>query len=1035
MTGTKRAAACACTLLLSIMVIVASYASQHDNRARTRTDRVLPEPVIHTDGLSRDMAPKDENRLFRGPAAAPETTVIGAWDFDGPGGVCDAQGWVSVDFSVQGGVYWHVDDFVGLGGGDFGRLLPLEGNKSMWLGLRDIPELACEYATLPGYGDRWAQTFFTVDCLSVTGDVTIDFLQTYDCELAYDFVYVQYDECDDNWATLGTYDGIGSGFYSHTVPAAAHNGSVRFRFFFQSDWAWSDADGDPNTDGATIIDSLTVMDTLGVVLPTELFEVEAVGDTTTLSGSWAAAAQPDYGDFDGLFSGLDVVQEDPCNRNVSCLWGFFNGSTYDYACGGFPAQATVPYIILAGPNTRQLWLENEIWSPVVPITGTGSEFVIEFDVYKDVPLDPLILYVWHVRTWDAGQCRGAWRDHDFWYYGDLKKWETDRQNFNVFESANDSIQVAVGVEDMCWAWCGIYGNGYCHTHAPLFDNVRVIRVDSNGPNWEVQSRHLFQDNFATDGTITGTVRADMAQDILQSYSPTIRPGDSVTVFLRDLESGLGFDIPGDTTSGPAVYCFVSVDGPNAATTGSSLLDDPRYYAIGTQMVGGHTWTKIQMDSSRTSTGTLVGDTYNIDLHDALFVPGDTVWYFFGASGGLPDSETNYWSEFTGTVDDIAAAAASAMEFTCLPAAGWRRGGDILYVDGADGSGAQLAFEAALHVLGLDSFTDRYDERAPDVKPDNGLASRVMNVQNQILACYGRIIWSTGAMFNGPGDSNQDRTKSDDFGLLYTFINNLEAPGGLYFNGDRFVWHWDYNLSGTSSSNFRNKFMNFAYCCRLDGDHHLINEISPLVIGEPGSFFVDGVPDTIVAFGGCPEVRNFDVVNAAGLSAQEMSYYSQASGSGAIVSQRTANTTGDTVGVVLSGFGFDAVRDDRSAEFPDAVIHLDRILGWLGSRIGTGVGDEPPVYRNTLAQNRPNPFNPVTTISYSVKESARVTLRIYSVSGQLVRTLVDDVKDPGITHEVTWDGANNAGTQVSSGVYFYRLTAPGFTRTKKMVLLK
>jgi len=651
MTRPNRAVARACALPILIAFITISYAGQHDNRARARTERVIPAPVIHSDGLSRDIATPAQNRLHRAPAA-PETTVLGSWDFDGPGGVCDAQGWVSVDLSAQGGVYWHVDDFVGLRGGDFGRLIPIEGNKSMWLGLRDSPGLACEYATLPGYGDRWAQEFYTVDCLTVTGDVTIDFLQTFDCELNYDFVYVQYDECDENWVTLGVYDGIGSGFYSHTVPAAQHDGSVRFRFFFTSDWAWSDADGDPNTDGATIIDSLTVLDTLGVVLPTELFEVEAVGDTVTLSGNWAAAAQPDYGDFAGLFSGLDVVQEDPCNQNISCLWGFFNGSTYDYACGGFPAQAVVPYIIEAGPNTSRIWIENEIWSPAVPITGTGSRFSIEFDVYKDVPLDPLILYAWHVRSWGAGECRGQWQDHGFWYYNELKKWETDRQIFPI-EAGADSLQAAVGIEDMCWTWCGIYGSGLCHGHAPLFDNVRVIRVDSNGPVWEVLSRSLFQDNFATDGTVTGTVRADMAQDIWRWDSPSIRPGDSVTVYLRELESGMGFHVPGDSTSGPAVYCFVSVDGPHEATTGAALLDDPRYQAAGTQSIGGRTWTKIQMDSSWTSFGNLVGDTYNIDLHDALFVPGDTLWFFFGASGGLPASETNYWSEFTGAVDDIA----------------------------------------------------------------------------------------------------------------------------------------------------------------------------------------------------------------------------------------------------------------------------------------------------------------------------------------------------------------------------------------------
>jgi flagellar hook assembly protein FlgD len=58
-----------------------------------------------------------------------------------------------------------------------------------------------------------------------------------------------------------------------------------------------------------------------------------------------------------------------------------------------------------------------------------------------------------------------------------------------------------------------------------------------------------------------------------------------------------------------------------------------------------------------------------------------------------------------------------------------------------------------------------------------------------------------------------------------------------------------------------------------------------------------------------------------------------------------------------------------------------------------------------------------------------------VAGQLIRTLVDDTKAPGQVHTATWDGRNDAGQSVSSGVYFYKLVAGDFVQTKKMVLLK
>jgi hypothetical protein len=91
------------------------------------------------------------------------------------------------------------------------------------------------------------------------------------------------------------------------------------------------------------------------------------------------------------------------------------------------------------------------------------------------------------------------------------------------------------------------------------------------------------------------------------------------------------------------------------------------------------------------------------------------------------------------------------------------------------------------------------------------------------------------------------------------------------------------------------------------------------------------------------------------------------------------------------------------------------------------GNKPLVYE--LAQNYPNPFNPTTKIEYSIPVQAQVVLKIYNIVGQEVATLVNEVQKAGI-HNVKF-GASN----LSSGVYFYRLTAGDFTSVKKMVLLK
>jgi len=90
--------------------------------------------------------------------------------------------------------------------------------------------------------------------------------------------------------------------------------------------------------------------------------------------------------------------------------------------------------------------------------------------------------------------------------------------------------------------------------------------------------------------------------------------------------------------------------------------------------------------------------------------------------------------------------------------------------------------------------------------------------------------------------------------------------------------------------------------------------------------------------------------------------------------------------------------------------------------------------NTLNVNYPNPFNPTTSISFSLEKAGQATLRIYNTKGQLVKTLVNNVKAAG-SHTVIWNGLNNEGRAVSSGLYFYKLDAPGFSKTRKMMLLK
>ncbi len=90
---------------------------------------------------------------------------------------------------------------------------------------------------------------------------------------------------------------------------------------------------------------------------------------------------------------------------------------------------------------------------------------------------------------------------------------------------------------------------------------------------------------------------------------------------------------------------------------------------------------------------------------------------------------------------------------------------------------------------------------------------------------------------------------------------------------------------------------------------------------------------------------------------------------------------------------------------------------------------------TLKDNFPNPFNPTTTISFSIPDESKVDLIIYNTKGQRVKSLVRDNLVKG-NHSIIWDGVNDSGKPVSSGIYFYKLSVNGLSKsTKKCLLLK
>lgn len=108
---------------------------------------------------------------------------------------------------------------------------------------------------------------------------------------------------------------------------------------------------------------------------------------------------------------------------------------------------------------------------------------------------------------------------------------------------------------------------------------------------------------------------------------------------------------------------------------------------------------------------------------------------------------------------------------------------------------------------------------------------------------------------------------------------------------------------------------------------------------------------------------------------------------------------------------------------------------IAEEVVVGIDENTNIpYNFALSQNYPNPFNATTEIVFNTENTSNVTLDVYNVAGQKIKTLVDGQFSAG-SHNVVWNGANEAGTVVSSGVYFYKLNIDNQSETRKMVLIK
>jgi hypothetical protein len=963
------------------------------------------------------------------------------------------QGWTRSDETAQQGTFFHVDDFSGLGGGAYGMLVPLEGLKSMWCGSRPSttnPYL-CSWYDAPGYGNGWNQMLGTA-AFSFTGSLTLSYIFSNDSEPDYDFTRVEYDAGGGNWQEVAEYTGT---FEDDTASIflPLTQARTKIRFHFTADGAWSDQDGLYNTDGAFIVDAIRLQDA-GALNNYQDMELIAVNATT--AGIWIGSPESPYGSYAGLKNNL--TDKDPCGDNFATQLVYFLGSPNPSS--SYPGLYDTPFC--AGPGGITAPCQNEIAvSPVIDMTkyslacnnvqgGTIPAgdlpllggLVLRFTVYRDIPLSNLVFYQWHVRSIVAG-CPGQWKDRNFVYYGPDMDYIYGGETISDLIGSNDPVQIGMGCVDMCDVWYLVNGNCAAHTPSPWIDNVRLYRFKTSGPQWSYRDLDIFQDNFPNEEfQLESYVRADAANDINTNDDPILRPGDSIVI---DATSLLGGGIAAAPGGGPAVYLnvkctYVGTDLAKpaqlaGATLAGSVWTGPAatpYQIFFPYVSDDGVWTKIQCDTARTAGG-IQRDRYMVDLNDDLFTRGYQIEYYFTANdvAGV-ETALPRWARSRGPY----------FEFLCLPT----KNSDVLFVDDWTGRGTFLGtvenywmpvFDAVL--APPNNNVDKYDVNGPSSGVGNGPGSRAKT--KHLVDWYNKIVWDSGDLESitiSDGSVNSD--KSNDCQMFINWFEQSEHVCGLWVCGDDIAFDLD-GLASTPALTLMSTWCGVDFVATSyfeeTGGRTGGGTVTPLVTGDvdAGIFVHAGIPDKFYAYGGCFVINQFDVLDKTA-NGKYAAYYPVKSSINryAAISSSQLNPGGFNVNTMWFGFSYMYVRDDVVGVPADRFEIAQDVFDWMQNITNTNITPAETPKSTKLAQNFPNPFNPSTTIKFDLKEKGFVSLKVYNVAGQLVRTLVSGEKDAN-TYTVTWDGKNDRGGAVASGIYFYKMETKDFSQTKKMVMLR
>jgi hypothetical protein len=490
--------------------------------------------------------------------------------------------------------------------------------------------------------------------------------------------------------------------------------------------------------------------------------------------------------------------------------------------------------------------------------------------------------------------------------------------------------------------------------------------------------------------------------------------------------------------------------------------------------GGATWSEIQMEQfiAFDPTNPDLGGEYYGTLYPTDFPPqtrwdkGTEVWYYVRCED--QDGTPGNYAYFPGDADPADPEHTGGREdyftFSIMPMFPITYTGvKILLVDGF--GRRTHDWSPCLEDLNvLRSLEDIYEETLVDAgycydKYDiSGAGSNVHQHPLQYTD-YDAVIWFTGPYFSNYLFDKEAQIALRDY---------LAGGGKVILCGDRIAYNMYEVGEDSLGGEFLSGIMGATYQAEMESPFsypyvYLDAVPSVNVLGSPVTLTLD----TLLLYRECPELKDmtYVVTNTsppAGYTAQSVMYllnpdpaYDPADG---IIYVEYLGT-GQCVYINFdlsacvnhTRTSCPAIPPGGSPRFPHATLGngtsegrvevmkevLEEILNLPAG--GTGHGgtasvDEPVThYSWALGQNVPNPCLVSTAIRYEVARRTHVRLRLFNALGQVVRVLQDGPKPPGI-HEARWDGRNDSGERVSSGVYFYKMEAGKYTATRKMLLI-